>query len=179
MDAQAAAACLEALQSEGAWALSGPLLAACLEAGAVVSPVLLQHILLVATQDKSWRVAKEVLQVCSKSKAHPRNSNSIVCWHVKTCARVHEVTCIAGFGIHIDKRIGRLAKLSLASDHGVPSNATHRHYCATALPTGDKCVQPAGRSRSAAAADPHSTPSSDIKRQQPRATPAAAAWSVG
>jgi hypothetical protein len=65
MDAAAAAAALEALQAEGAWALAGPLLAACLEAGAVVSPVLLQHILLVATQDKAWRVAKEVLQVCA------------------------------------------------------------------------------------------------------------------
>lgn len=64
MDAPSASAALEALQAESAWALSGPLLAACMEADAVVSPLLLQHILLVATQDKAWRIAKEVLQVC-------------------------------------------------------------------------------------------------------------------
>jgi hypothetical protein len=63
MDAPSASAALEALQAENAWALSGPLLAACMEAGTIVSPLLLQHILLVATQDKSWRIAKEVLQV--------------------------------------------------------------------------------------------------------------------
>lgn len=63
MDAPSASAALEALQQEGAWHLSGPLLYSCLDAGAVVSPLLLQHILLVCTQDKAWRVAKEVLQV--------------------------------------------------------------------------------------------------------------------
>jgi len=63
MDAASASASLEALQQESAWHLSGPLLYACLDAGAVVSPLLLQHILLVCTRDKAWRVAKEVLQV--------------------------------------------------------------------------------------------------------------------
>lgn len=63
MDAPSASAALEALQQEGAWVLAPPLLTACLEAGALVSPLLLQNILLVATQDKLWRVAKEVLQV--------------------------------------------------------------------------------------------------------------------
>jgi hypothetical protein len=63
LDVPSASAALEALQAESAWALSEPLLAACMEAGAVLSPLLLQHILLVATQDKSFRIAKEVLQV--------------------------------------------------------------------------------------------------------------------
>ena len=63
MDAASASAALEALQHEAAWQLSGPLLFACMDAGAVVSPLLLQHILLVCTQDKAWRIAKEVLQV--------------------------------------------------------------------------------------------------------------------
>jgi hypothetical protein len=63
LDAPSATAALEALQAERAWALSGPVLAACLEAGSVVSPSLLLHILLVATSDKAWWIAKEVLQV--------------------------------------------------------------------------------------------------------------------
>lgn len=63
LDAASANSALAALQAEEAWALSGPLLASCLDVGVVVSPLLLQHILLVATHDKAWRVAKEVLQV--------------------------------------------------------------------------------------------------------------------
>lgn len=64
MDATSATAALDALQAERTWYLSGPLLAACLEAGIPVSQLLLQHILLISVQDKTWRIAKEVLQVC-------------------------------------------------------------------------------------------------------------------
>jgi hypothetical protein len=43
--------------------MAGLLLRSCLEAGAVVSPLMLQHVLLSATQEGAWRAAKEVLQV--------------------------------------------------------------------------------------------------------------------
>lgn len=76
MDAASAAAALEALQAERAWALSGPVLTACLEVGALVSPSLLLHILLVATSDMAWRIAKEVLQVGALGTAAEGSSAS-------------------------------------------------------------------------------------------------------
>jgi hypothetical protein len=63
LDATSAFSALTALQAEEAWTLSGPLLASCLDVGVVVQPLVLQHILLVATHDRAWRVAKEILQV--------------------------------------------------------------------------------------------------------------------
>lgn len=63
MDATSALSALTALQAEEAWTLSGPLLASYLDVGLVVQPLVLQHILLVATHDRAWRVAKEILQV--------------------------------------------------------------------------------------------------------------------
>lgn len=76
LDAASAAAALEALQAERAWALSGPVLTACLEVGALVSPSLLLHILLVATSDMAWRIAKEVLQVGALGTAAEGSSAS-------------------------------------------------------------------------------------------------------
>ncbi|KAF8058856.1 hypothetical protein HT031_005424 [Scenedesmus sp. PABB004] len=63
LDPATAAAALECVQREGAWGEAGALLRAAHAASAVVSPVLLQRLLLACAGEGAWRAAREVLQV--------------------------------------------------------------------------------------------------------------------
>lgn len=63
LDPATAATALEALQQEGAWQAAGPLLKSCFAAGAVVSHVVIQRVLLACAGGSFWQAAREVLQV--------------------------------------------------------------------------------------------------------------------
>lgn len=95
LDAASASSALTALQAEEAWPLSGPLLASCLDAGIVVQPLVLQHILLVATHDRAWRAAKEVLQVCrSCGRVHVWWLKQVhTCWQWQGCRGILALKC--------------------------------------------------------------------------------------
>lgn len=63
LDAPSAAAALEALHQEAAWAAAGQVLGACLESGAAVSPLALQRLLLGCAAEGAWKAVREVAQV--------------------------------------------------------------------------------------------------------------------
>lgn len=63
LDAATAAAAMHALQQQGAWGCAGQLLRSCYEAGALVSNVMLECVLLSCANEGAWKAAREVLQV--------------------------------------------------------------------------------------------------------------------
>lgn len=63
LDPATAAAAMDALQQQGAWGCAGQLLKSCYDAGAVMSHVVLERVLLTCANEGAWKAAREVLQV--------------------------------------------------------------------------------------------------------------------